>query len=117
MLPAPPARTLRYWLGLLMCEKREAAGLKRRHVSGVVDIDQVTIKRFETAANETDELDQILAAYAHLLNDDDPRDYYTQAIARWYAEGEAPRVEPDPSLASRAASAEAAARTNRRRAG
>lgn len=97
MPPAPPRRTLRYWLGLLMCEKRDAAGFKRRHVSTLLDVDPVTIERFEKNLKRTEDVDQVLAAYAQLLGDDEPRDYYLQALALWHCEGDdaAPRLEGD----------------------
>ncbi len=113
MIPAPPDRTLRYWLGLVMCEKREAAAIKRRHIAEHVDVDQVTIKRFEEGQRETTGVDQVLAAYAALLGEEDPRTYYADAVSRWRRDGEPPRIETDPTARSRSTSA--AARDTRRR--
>lgn len=108
----PRSRTLRYWLGQLMLEKREQADFKRRHVTHYIDVDPATIDRFERAVVDTEDVDQILAAYARMLEDDDPRDYYRQALALWYAQGEAPYVEhPSPTQRAGAAAADALAGT------
>lgn len=115
--PAPAQRTMGHWLGLVMREHREREGFKASRVAGLCDADQSTVTRFEKGVHWPGHIDQILAAYAQVLNVEDPRLFYAQALDRWHEEGEAPVIEPDPTRAARAASAAAAARTKRRRAG
>lgn len=114
---SPPGRTLRYWVTVTLKEAREGADIKPRTIAHTLDIDQSRIYKFERNQHWPAEVDQILAAYARALGIKDPRAFYAEALKRWRADGEAPRIESDPTQAARAASAVAAARTTRRRAG
>lgn len=93
--PAPPARTLRYWLAVVAKAAREEAGLDVRQVSGLLGLVDSQIYRFENGSVKAPKgVDQYLVAYATLLEMQDPREFYDRALALWRAEGQAPIIEP-----------------------
>ncbi len=110
--PAPPGRTLRYWVALTVKEARKATDVLPRHISDLLDIDPSRIYNFERGTHWPDDIDQIIAAYAQLLGVKDPRTFYSRALKRWHAEGGQPTIETDPASRSRAVSR--AARDTRR---
>lgn len=101
--PAPPARTLRYWLAVVAKTAREEAGLDVRQVSGLLGLVDSQIYRFENGSVKAPKgVDQYLVAYATLLEMQDPREFYDRALALWRAEGEAPIIEPANAPTERA---------------
>lgn len=88
-------RALGYWLGRVMREER--GDLPARYVATVLDVTESRVTRFERGEGEATlpaGTDVMLAAYAALLDEPDPRTYYARALALWHAEGQPPALAP-----------------------
>lgn len=105
------------YLGLTLRQEREAQTprVTRENIASAVGCSLDKVRNLENGKawpRRPGDADDLVLAYAK-LTDSAPRTMWEDALARWRADDEA----PDPTLASRAASADAAARRKRRRAG
>lgn len=115
MISADRKRTLDYWLGLTVREKRVAQDVRTSEIAGRMRCGDVTVRNFENGKTRPRGVDQFLAAYAELLGVHDPLEFYDLALERWRADGAAPFVdEPAGTPMDRAVgAARRAARGNR----
>lgn len=79
-----------YWLALVLRERREAGGIRLSEVAGLSKVDQSTINRVEKGLTLAPDIDHYVAAYAKLLDLDDGRELWNQALDRWMREGAPP---------------------------
>lgn len=111
-------QTLHYWLAHTVCEAREKAGIHKSEVAGLLAVDQSTVTRFEDGSTWPKRIDQYLAAYAKLLDVEDARDFYADALSHWHKDGEPPELEElTPARRAAAAHRRATRRTKQSRGG
>ena len=90
-----------YWIGDVLQEEREAAGVTTAQVATALDVDERTIKRLELGQTMGRDIDRTVAAYAYLIGIEDGRDLWREALERWSRDGSPPQFKPssDPAAA------------------
>lgn len=78
---------MQHWLGLTARAAREAQGVSVTQIAAVLGVRELTITRFEDGSNKAREPDQVLAAYAAVLDIADPLMFYEIAVANWRGAG------------------------------
>ena len=84
--------SMKYWLARILREARERAQIRRQEIATVAGLDSSTISRFENATSWPQQLDRVVAAYAHLCGISDGRELWSQALHAWQTHGEPPTL-------------------------
>lgn len=83
---------MKYWLSRVLREARERSQISRQQLATVAGLDSSTISRFEQAASWPQQVDRLVAAYAHMCSIQDGRELWTAALHAWRTHGSPPTL-------------------------
>lgn len=85
-----------YWIGDILRERREAAGIERSDIAKMLGVHEHTVARLEDGVSMGRDIDRAISAYAYALGIKDGREFWSDALERWYKHGSPPRFKrPD----------------------